>query len=363
MNIEQKMKIVLVGYLHGSGGAERQIILLANALSELGHNIYLFVLAAYNPCYKISDQVTVVDLTGEKKCFGTTILNRFLLYKKELARIKPNISIHYWLQSAYFTTLISRKLRGSIIYSERGDPYDREYSGILSIIRYLAFKKIDGFVFQSEGARDYFNTSIKNKSVVIHNPVSVPQGVYSVSKEREKRIISVGRLHPQKNQMLLIKAFAQIHTAIPEYTLEIYGDGPLKSQLEQQITELNLSNKVFLHKSRKDIFDCICNASLFVLTSDYEGMPNALMEAMALGLPCISTNCRPGGAQTLIQDGINGYIVPVGDIRSLAEKILFAITHPKEVQIIADKGRQIIDTHTPSRIFKQWAAFLRKLND
>jgi glycosyltransferase involved in cell wall biosynthesis len=355
------MKIALVGYLHGSGGAERQIIMLANILSARNHDVSLVILAKNNPCYEISSKVNVVDLSSCEVKYGVRILNRFLAYKECLDKLQPDLTVHYWLQSAYFTALISPKKRGKIVYSERGDPYDAEYSGLLGIVRNWAFKQMDGFVFQSEGARDYFGMNIRNCAIVIHNSVSVPENKYSIPEEREPRIVSVGRLHPQKNQKLLMDAFASISSIFPEYTLDIYGDGILKSQLENRIKELNLADRIRIHNSRKDIFECIRTASLFVLSSDYEGMPNALMEAMALGLPCISTDCRPGGARTLIQDGENGFIVPSNDPVALAEKMKYVLSHKSKADRIAYKAQDILKTHTPQFIFDLWNEYIVNL--
>jgi glycosyltransferase involved in cell wall biosynthesis len=355
------MKIVLVGYLHGSGGAERQIIMLANALTVYKHDVYLLILAKNNPCYEISDKVNRVVLTHCETKYGVKIINRFLAYRNCLVKLQPDVTIHYWLQSAYFTTMIPSKIRGRIIYSERGDPYDSEYDGLLGVIRNMAFKQIDGFVFQSEGARDYFDMKVKSRSAIIHNSISVPINKYPIPEIREQRIVSVGRLHPQKNQRLLIDAFAYISSKYPEYILDIYGDGVLQAYLENQIEKLNLKEKITIYHSRKDIFDCIWKASLFILSSDYEGMPNALMEAMALGLPCISTDCRPGGAKTLIQDGKNGFIVPTNDLKALAEKMEYVLSHKQEADKIALKAHDIINTHTQQYIFDQWNNYIAQI--
>ncbi|WP_303208403.1 glycosyltransferase [Bacteroides oleiciplenus] len=355
------MKIALVGYLHGSGGAERQIIMLANALAAYNHDVYLLILAQNNPCYEISDKVNRVVLTHCEKKYGVKIINRFLAYRNCIIKLQPDVTIHYWLQSAYFTAMIPSKKRGRIIYSERGDPYDSEYYGLLGIIRNVAFKQIDGFVFQSEGAKNFFDIKVKSRSIIIHNSVSVPIDKYLVPKVREQRIVSVGRLHPQKNQKLLIDAFACISSKYPEYMLDIYGDGALQDYLENQIEKLNLKKKITIYNSRKDIFDCIRKASLFVLSSDYEGMPNALMEAMALGLPCISTDCRPGGARTLIQDGENGFIVPTNDPKALAEKIEYVLSHKQEADRVALKAHDIMNTHTQQYIFDQWNSYIMQI--
>lgn len=355
------MKIALVAYLHGNGGAERQIIMLANALSNYGHEVYMVITGGNDCRYPIADTVKCVDITGcEGKSFS--IVRRFFALKSALESIKPEISIHYNFQSAYFAVVMPQKAKGRIIYSERGDPYDDEYSGLLGLIRKYAIKRIDGFVFQTEGARDFFDESIRKRSTVIHNPLSISPTIQENHIARDKRIVSVGRLHPQKNQRLLIEAFAKIASDFKEYTLEIYGDGPLKDELEKLIDEKGLIGQVRLLNARKDIFSAIRNASMFVLSSDFEGMPNALMEAMALGMPCISTDCRPGGARALINSGENGIIVPCGDSVALAAKMSFLLNNPETANQYGEKATHIVESHTPDAIFKQWEQYIEKIS-
>lgn len=358
------MKIVTVGYLHGAGGAERQIILLSNQLAMRGHDVILLVLAENLSSYKIEPNVHVVDLSaveaGVKSSFGK-ILKRLIAFRIFIKEEKPDVIINYNLQSAYFCMTLCKKQRGKVIYSERGDPYDDEYSGLLGKIRDYTVKRMDGLVFQSEGARDFFPDVVKQKSIVIHNSVNVPQDKYPVPEVREKRIVNVGRLHHQKNQKLLIDAFSKIANTFPDYTLEIYGDGELHDTLEKHINELGLDNRITICPSRKDLWDYICNASLFVLSSDFEGMPNALMEAMALGLPCISTDCRPGGARSLITNGENGIIVPLNKVDDLAWAMSQCLSKKDLSEKLSRNAREIEKTHSEKVLFDKWDGFLESL--
>lgn len=354
------MIILTVGYLHGAGGAERQIILLSNQMAQRGHDVTLCVLSEYKLKYKIDDNVNVIDLTDVEKG-RWSILRRFVAFRNLVLKLCPDVIINYNLQSAYFCLAIPKKHRGKVVYSERGDPYDDEYSGTLGKLRDFTVPRMDGLVFQSEGARDFFSEKVKKKSVVIHNSVNIQQDKYPIPAEREKRIVSVGRLHPQKNHKLLIDGFAKISNYFPDYVLEIYGDGDLHDNLKRQVDDLGLKERVIFYSSRKDVHDCIYKASLFVLTSDYEGMPNALMEAMALGLPCVATDCRPGGARTLINNGVNGLIVPVRDSTFLADKMLYMLSHRNEAERMAIEGRKIQATHSDKEIFEKWDKFISQL--
>ncbi|WP_455970853.1 glycosyltransferase family 4 protein [Bacteroides congonensis] len=354
------MKIVTVGYLHGSGGAERQIIMLSNELAQRGHDVHLVVLSEYKSPYPVSDNVKIYDLTDVEQG-KYRIVQRFKAFRKVLSEIQPDVTINYNLQSAYFSLLIKKGWTGKVLYSERGDPYDKEYSGLLGIIRDITYRKVDALVFQSEGARDFFKIGCRQKSIVIHNSVAVPQDKYPIAEKRDNRIVTVGRLHPQKNPHLLIDAFAKIASKYPMVTLEFYGDGELHEELQNKIDSLELTDRIKLYASRKDIFDCIRTAGLFVLPSDYEGMPNALMEAMSLGLPCISADCRPGGARTLIKDGKNGFIVPVKDVDAMAGKMAYLLDNPDVTERIAIEARHLGETHTNEVVFDKWNKFLKEI--
>ena len=352
------MKLALVAYLHGAGGAERQITLLANVMAKRGHEVHFLVLSEFNKRYPINENVIIHDLISAEKNVFHPIIGRYKALKKKYEEIRPDITIHYNLQSAYLTLVMPRKVYNKAIYSERGDPYDKEYSGLLGKIRDWTVKRMDGLVFQSEGARDFFDELVKKKSIVIHNSVAVPIDKYQMPTKRTKRIVSAGRLHEQKNYSLLIDAFAKISNDFPEYELVIYGDGELRQNLQEQINRYHLNHRISLFPSCKDIWDKIRDASLFVLSSDYEGMPNALMEAMALGIPCIATDCRPGGARTLIEDGVNGFVTPLRDISALANMMRYVLSNPNIAETISKGGRQIALTHDEERTFNKWEKFL-----
>ena len=352
------MKIVFLSYLHGFGGAEKQNVMLANAMDERGHDVTLISICADNNCYKLNENVKYIFLPDRNSGL-LRIVTRYQDIRKILKDIKPDITVSFWFQSAYMTAFMSKRITGKVIYSERGDPGDAEYNGALGIVRKLTLPRIDGFVFQSRGAQRYFDKKVQERSAVIRNPVFVKRENFPEVKERRKVIVTVGRLHPQKNQKLLIDAFAMIADKVPEYTLEIYGDGELKDELQRQIDRLNLHDRVFLKGTSKKIHNLIYDASLFVLSSDYEGIPNTLLEAMALGSPCISTDCRPGGAREIIDDGVNGIIVPVGDVNKLTKEMLRIISNDNG-QLTNSSRRRMID-FSPNIIYNKWEQFFESV--
>lgn len=355
------MKIVLLGHLHGFGGAEKSIVLLANQLAERGHDVTLISMTSDNNVYQMSEKVKYHFMDDKSKNKITTVMKRYMLLDKFFKNTKADVVISFWFQLGVIGMLLSKKYDFKIIYSERGDPTDKEYDGINGLIRKITFPFFDGFVFQTKGARDCFDKKIADKSCVIHNAITIDKAALHIPDKKDKTIVGVGRLHRQKNFPMLIKAFSLIADKYSDYKLIIYGDGELREQLNELIMKLNLQNRVVLYGNTKDIYNKLLNAEIFVLSSDFEGMPNALMEAMALGLPCISTDCSPGGAAELIDNYENGILVKIGDYKDLAAKIDEVLTDEKLKNKLSINGQNILHTHSLAEIYNKWDAYIKDM--
>ena len=170
-------------------------------------------------------------------------------------------------------------------------------------------------------------------------------------------IVSAGRLAPQKNQKMLITAFSKIANQYPDYNLTIYGEGALRQFLEQQISDLGLQERVFLPGNITDLHTQIKTSAFFVMSSDFEGMPNALIEAMALGLPCISTDCPCGGPKTLIREKENGLLIEVGDSDALADAMATLIENQSLAFEMGQNAVAIRDRLSMEMIGKEWVAY------
>lgn len=354
------MKLLFLSFLHGFGGAERQNVMLANALVDRGHDVTLVSMSVNNTFYDIDSRINYIYLPDRSKGI-LNLLSRYHDIKSLIKTIKPDLTVNFWFQPAYMTAMMSKRLTGKVIYSERGDPGDNEYSGILGMIRKVVLPRIDGFVFQSKGAQDFFENNVKKRSVVIPNPVFIHADDFPTITTRRKSIVTVGRLHPQKNQMLLINAFARIVDTFSDYKLGIYGDGDLKDELQSRIDSLEISDKAILKGTSKKIHNLIYDAALFVLSSDYEGIPNTLLEAMALGIPCISTDCRPGGARELIHSGNDGLIVPINDETALANAIKDLLSDEEKASEMGIKAKKTAQRFDPISIYSQWERFFVKI--
>ncbi len=354
------MRIAFLAYLEGYGGAEKQMVMLANEMANRGHDVYMITIGVNNNCYSLNKSVEYVYIPDSH---GTSLrhITRYHDIKKTLKRIVPDITINFWYQSAYLTAGMSKRITGKVVYSERGDPGDKEYNGLLGLIRTITLPRIDGFVFQSRGAQKYFTKSVQNRSIVIPNPVFIKQTDYPRAEKRRNVIVTIGRLHPQKNHKLLIDSFALIADQIPAFKLEIWGDGELKDELQRQIDLYGLADRIYLKGTSKKIHELIYDASLFVLSSDYEGLPNTLLEAMSLGIPCISTDCRPGGAREIIDNGENGLITPIGDKEKLGEAMKELINNRDKALLMASKAEAAMERYKPGAIYDKWEDFFVQL--
>ena len=340
------------------GGAEKVITNLANWLSENTDNKIILVSVEghgkpYPICKKvIYDSFSLNEKTNKIKIHLQILKNTI----KALNKYKPDILISFNIYPIFYAQLTSILKNIKFFYSERNDP-GLEYGIIAKLIRWFVLRRANGVVFQTKDAMNYFPEYIKKKSVIIQNSVCVEDKKYPLPTKTDNRIVTVGRLAPQKNHKLLINAFNQIKDFHSETVLEIYGDGVLRDELLTYINILKLTNRVFLKQARPDVLDCIYGARLFVLSSLYEGMPNTLMEAMALGIPVIAADCSSGGPRELIEDGKNGYLFKNNDLEDLVNKMkkLLNSEYPRE---ICKEAKKICLTNSPDIIFEKWNDFI-----
>lgn len=279
-----------------------------------------------------------------------------------IRRVSADIVLSMGVPLSLYTVPACLGLKVRHIISERNDP--NNFAGRIETkwLSHFLLRFGNGFVFQTEDAKNYYPNSIRKRSVIIHNPLfnteKMPKQIYS--GQREKVVVAVGRLNVQKNHSILIKAFNNIKDDFPEYSLIIYGEGPERSNLEKLISSLKLSNRVKLPGSFPDIFSKIYQSSLFVLSSDFEGMPNALMEAMALGIPCLSTDCPCGGPRALIENDINGCLVDVNDLNQLSVTIANLLIDEQKRKKYSKNAFKIRTTHSMSSICNQWLTFFKE---
>lgn len=341
--------------MNGYGGAERTLINLANELCN--HNIEVYLVSVSNSKieYKLNSNVKLLELNAN------SILERYVKLKKVLLNNKINVAINFWVQPTIFISKYANKKNIKLIYSERGDPTESEYNGVLGVLRALAFNKVDKFVFQTYKARECFDKSIQERSVIIHNPIYIETPRFDLKKAKNK-IVTIGRLHKQKNQIQLLRVFKEILKFYPEYELDIYGDGPLKNELIEYCKMNEMEEKVKFKGTVHNVLDRIKDSRMFVLTSRYEGMPNALLEAMALGIPCISSNYSPKDSiYEFIEPYSSGLVYDLEDDNDLKQKILDIIEDDKLTKKLSQNGALIAEKNSKEIIYEQWIKVIENL--
>ncbi|MDE5824594.1 MAG: glycosyltransferase, partial [Lachnospiraceae bacterium] len=203
--------------------------------------------------------------------------------------------------------------------------------------------------------------SVRKKSVILSNPLNPQFLNRKISAEREDLIVTAGRLDENKNHAMLIHAFAKIADEYPTVNLVIYGEGVLRAALETLAAEKGLSDRIAFPGNVSDVADCICKARIFALTSNTEGMPNSIMEAMALGIPVISTDCPCGGPAALIENEVSGLLVPVGDAFALADAFRRILEDKDFEQKLRENACKITERLAPDKVNKEWEEYLNKI--
>lgn len=354
-----KMKIMFYINSLSHGGAERVMCNLANFFASKGHDCTLVTSFKQEWEYECDKKVKRINLF-ETYLKGVLKRNYRLTkaLRKTLKTDKPDVLISFMAEPNFRALFATIGLKTKTVISIRNDP-NKEYPNF--IFRFLAkhlYKRADGVVFQTEDAKRWFPKSIQKKSTIIFNPVNQVFFETAFDGDR-KNIVTTGRLVPQKNHELLIKAFSLIASQIEE-NLYIYGEGELRTKLEGLVKKLNLEDRVFLPGAVKDVANTIKSAKLFVLSSDYEGMPNALMEALTLGIPCISTDCPCGGSKMLIENGVNGILVSTNCEQELADKMLYILSNYEKAKFMGENSKVRAEEYRNDNICMQWEVFVKK---
>lgn len=351
------------------GGAERVIANLSNYMSK-DNNVYIVTLNNTDVMYKIDKKVIIehldeekMDIYNKKSIFNkiNRQIYRLKKYKNIVKKYNINIIVAFLPVPSFISLVIGRIANKKVIISVRNDPQVEYKSMLYKFLMKRLYKKADKIVFQTNDAMNYFSEDIRKKGIIIPNPLNpIFLNSYYEGK-RKKTIVSVGRLEEQKNQLMLIRAFSKISKEFNEYNLKIYGEGTLRSKLQNEIDRLELNEKVKLCGISNNIKEDIKDASLFIITSNYEGMPNALMEAMALGLPVISTDCPCGGPKFLIENKKNGILIPVGDEKVLIESIRMILNNNKFAIQIGKNALEIGEKLSPNIINQKWNDLIREV--
>ena len=359
---KNKKKVMFVMPSLGGGGAERVVSIIANYLAEREYNVNICLLRENNVAYKLNNNVHVECIISK----STNGIKRKLQTLRDLRKlVKKNpgtVFISFLTNENLYLAFSTLGLPANIVVSERNDPY-KTINGKLnrSIVNLLySIKQCKTVVFQTNGAMEFYNKKVQKKGIIIPNPIKkeLPEIFVGI---RRKEIVTFARLEPQKNYPLLINAFELFSKKYKDYTLGIYGKGELEEQLKLLVKEKGLDSKVNFYGFCADVHNKIRDAAMFVLPSDYEGLSNSMLEAMAIGLPCICTDCSPGGARMFIKNGINGILVPVKNVDKMYEAMDLIASDSKLANELSQNASKIQTHLSVEAIGNKWRALIDNL--
>lgn len=358
----KRLKVCFLISSLGKGGAERVCSIIANNFNKLGHSVSIVLTLEDEIVYKIDDGIKVDSLQLKTVLDGNKISRFFYRIKsirEHIATLKPDILISFMADNNIDASLAMLKLKIPLVVSERNDPHSLPKRRMKRVLRNCIYMRAQRIVVQTNNAKKYFSI-FRNKTRVIFNPLSDSIRSYTRNKS-ENRIVSVSRLEPQKNLEMLLCVFKEFHEIFSGFTLEIYGEGSLKMVLQNWIKKNKMEEHIKLCGFSPHVHQKIVNASMFILPSNHEGMPNSLLEAMALGLPCISTDCPCGGPAEVIVNKRNGILIEVGDHQDLLKQMKYLIDNPAVAMKLGQEASKIIERLREDIIINHWMEMVQQV--
>ena len=363
--MEKQNKIILF-YINAIkfGGSGRVLVNLANAFDKDGYKVLFVTTYKYDKEYMLNSDIIRIDLGYEKAKKSLGLVRNILIVRKLRALIRkrrPSICISFLPETNIRILLATSGLKIPTFISVRNEPRVEYENKIIRFFAHRLYEKATKIIFQTPEQISYFPSVIKNKGVLLFNLVKED---FYIRKDVliRKNIVGIGRLTEQKNFSLLIDAFDAIKSDFPDQKLFIYGDGVLEKHLQDQVRNLNLIDRVFICKSVTNIIDYIFDAKAFVLTSNYEGMPNVLMEAMALGIPSITTDADSGGPRLLSDNGKYTFLIKKNNINELIDALKQILSNKETEQKYSGLAKQGAERFNPSNVFLEWKLLIESID-
>lgn len=356
-----KRKIAFyIGSLN-KGGAERVFVNLAEYFLNQDYQIVMVTQYQKEDEYELAKGIdrVISDITPQETTKSR--IRNFCRRVGKLHRIwkteQPDLVLSCVGKNNFMVIVTTMFTKTKPIVSVVGEAQEEYPNRLMKTLANILFPFATGVILQTERSRAFFSKRVNKTTVILPNSLNPFFLRPMFLGEREKRIVSVGRLDANKNHEMMIRAWANLAVKYPEYTLTIYGEGELRDYLQEMITSLGLSDKVFLPGVIPNVAERIEKASLFLLTSYSEGVSNALIEAMALGLPVIATDVPSGGTVELIEHGKNGWIIPVGDEKALEEAIDRLLSDSDFAGKLGQQAYKLQEKFAPERVNSQWEAY------
>lgn len=339
------MKIVFIIPNMTGGGTERVISLLSQEYIRMGLDVAIMQFAGYEHAYELDDKIEDFSIAPKSSGNPIIMIRRLVDMRRYFKKNPDCLIFSFCVMGAVFSVMSTFGMKRYILVAERSSPDSCKQVRL----RNWAYKRTNRITFQTQEGITYFPDWIKSKAIVIPNPIdaAIPK---PYEGPRTKRIVSVGRLHAVKNHELLFNAFADFSKQFPEYELHIYGQGELEQKLKEHAKNLKISDKIMWHGFRKDVTEEIKDAGMFISTSNYEGISNSMLEALAMGIPSICTDCPIGGARSYIEHGKNGLLIPVRDKEALTKAMIQIASDASFADKLSENAAKLRDKYSVNSI-------------
>jgi len=338
------------------GGAARVMANLANGFADGGNEVLFITNFPAEHEYSLNGGIRRFSLEQSESRAGAVSKNmkRILALRGLIKRHRPDVCVSFMRENNFRLIIAAAGLNTKTVVSVRNDP-SKEYPDAVSRrLAELLYKRADGTVFQTEDARAFFSEPVQARSAIIFNQVD--DRLFQTKDRVGEYILACGRLSKQKNYPMMLRAFALVLKKAPDEKLRIYGEGPLMDELRSYAGRLGLEQSVSFEGYCENMADVYAGAKLLLLSSDYEGIPNTMLEAMASSVPVIATDCPCGGPAMVIKDGVNGYLSDVGREDMFADRVLLALSNLCELSIGACKTSQ---SFRGDVVLKKWNDYIR----
>jgi glycosyltransferase involved in cell wall biosynthesis len=354
------MKVCIITRSMLAGGAERVIAQLVKYMTMKNVDCKIITLNDQEVFYDLPKQVGIYAI-GEKS--DNKYLDKYLKYRELrhiIKKFKPDVVLALPEEIGIYVipALIGTNI--PVVVSERNNPWVMPWKKETRLLRRIFYPLAAGFVFQTDQAASYFSQNIRKKSIVLPNPLDLERIPEQWKGDKRKEIVAAGRFEEQKNFPLLIKAFAKFHESHDDYHLTIYGDGSLREELETLASSLLPKEAYSFPGKTSELLEYINGATMFVLSSDYEGLPNVVIEAMAMGIPVVSTDCPSGGPAELINNEVNGLLVQVGNIEEMAMAMSKVAGDPEFAAKLGFNSTKIKTILNSNNVAEQWRKYLEE---
>lgn len=350
------------------GGAERVVSNLVNQLVKDDYEIIAATEWQGEVEFWLDERVKRVHVGLKDEDQGKNrllkILLRFKYLRDLIKKERPDVVVAFTRRPNYRALTTALGTGVPVIPAVRQDPKSYYNSLADKILIPLLYPKAAGCVFQTMEQGECFPKALQKRSKIILNPVNHKYLNVPKPKTREKLVVQSGRLVDFKNQSMLLRAFLKVHKKHPDYALKIYGgdsfDGT-KEKLETIIKENQAGDYITLMGASDSLEKELPKASVYAFSSDYEGMPNALLEAMTLGLPIVATDCPCGGPRTVMTNEENGLLIPVGDEAAMTAGINRLIEDRELAERLGDNARKVSEKINEAAVLEQWKQYMEEV--